>query len=640
MNRKFALAWALLLLAASAGAQPRLPGFFSDGMVLQRGAKIPVWGWASPGEAVAVTLNGKRAATTADAQGRWQVALPRQRAGGPHELAVVGEKGSVRLRDVLVGDVYLCSGQSNMELPVSRCMDAVGDKVRNYANASVRYTKLPQQFNYIRPNDDARATPWKAVTPATCGEMGAVAYFLGRCLQEAARVPIGIINSSVGGTRVECWMPRATLAAFPEYADELKSRKYSQENWVDSVRRLEARRGNEWERQMAAADTVAPRWRTPGYDFSRWAEVDVFSDWARGRHGSFWFRQELSLTRGQIAAAGDNAILRLGAMKDADSVFVNGRFVGYTAYEYPPRIYTVPASVLREGRNDIVVRLVAQSGRASFTRGKDYRLELGGDTIAIGREWRMCQGSDMPPKPGSTYFVDTPTGLYNAMIAPLRNFPISGAVWYQGESNTAHPERYAPLLKAMVGAWRRQFGSDFPVVVVQLANYMQRHGQPHESGWCGIRQAQLAASEQLGNAAIATAVDLGEWNDIHPQRKDELGRRAALQLRRLVYGEKSLVAEGPHPVSAAARNGEVVVRFAKATGRIRPSASLAGFAVAGADGRYAWAEARTTGDHEVTLRVPQGMAAASVRYAWDDDPVLSLYNTDGLPSPTFQLPVE
>jgi len=628
----------LLALPIAVNAQLRLPSFFSDGMVLQRNTKIPVWGWTNPNEQVTVTLNGKEAVCHADADGKWKVYLPKMKEGGPYTLkAKSGAGNAVTVNDILIGDVFLCSGQSNMELPISRCMDAVSGKVKDYSNANVRYLKIPQQYNYIEPNEDMKSESWQKITPQTCGNMGAVSYFTGRYLQEAENVPIGIINSSVGGTKVECWMDKETLSSFPEYTEELKNRKYHQPNWVDSIRSIETKAGNEWERQCIVNDPIINNWTKPDYDFSSWKETDIFSHWENG-HGSYWFRKVVNIPR---ELAGKQAVLRLGAMKDADFVFVNGKAVGNTSYEYPPRIYTVPSGLLHEGSNDIMIKLVSQNGTANFTKDKLYQLEIDGQTIPLDEKWMMARGSEMPSKPYSTYFVDTPTGLYNAMIAPFEDFAISGAVWYQGESNCGNPQTYASLLEKMVGCWRKQFNKDFPIVIVQLANYMQRHDQPlQNSGWCSIRQAQLEASEDIDKAAIATAVDLGEWNDIHPQRKDELGRRVAMQLEKLVYKNKDIVAEGPHPVSAKLKGDKVILKFDKKTGKLRSSSNLSSIALAGSDGVYHWANAKTEGDYAVSVDVPYGMSPKSLRYAWDDDPLLSIFNMESLPAPMFQIEIK
>ena len=534
--KKISFLLCTLCVFCSLCASPlRLPRFFSDGMVLQRGQKLPVWGWGTPGQTIKVTLCGKTAKTKVQPDGTWRAILPKFKATTtPQQLLIVSDGGeNLLVRNVLIGDLYLCSGQSNMELPIRRCMDKQAERVKNYSNPNIRYLKFPHQYNYVRPNDDVQIRPWQDITPENCGEVSAICYFMARQLQEETGVPIGIINSAVGGTKVDAWMPQESLKDFPAYAQEFSKLKYNQQNWPDSIMRSEMRAGNEWERQMMRSDTIVNHWRTPGYDFSRWAATDIFSDWGKAGNGSYWFRHTLVLP---ADCAGKTATLRLGAMKDADSVFVNGRFVGNTTYEYPPRIYTVPQGLLREGENEVMVHLMSQGGRPNFTPQKLYQLEVGNHIFPIPSQWQMAQGSRMRPKPGSTYFVDCPTGLYNAMIAPLRDLPISGMLWYQGESNAGKKD-YADYLVRMVEEWRRQWHSEFPVVICELAGFQTGHNPGLEASWASLREQQRQASERLKKAALVPLSDTGEWNDIHPQDKDIAGQRAAEKMSKLVYGK-------------------------------------------------------------------------------------------------------
>lgn len=624
-------------------AQLTLPKWFADGMVIQREAKVPVWGKATADQLVTVSMdNGASAKTKVAKDGTWKVYLPKMKAGGPHTMKVSTTGEEIVIKDVLVGDLFLCSGQSNMELPIRRCMDVVANDVKDYSNRNIRYLKLPHQFNYVHPNDDAIVLPWQDITPSNCGEVSGICYFMARNLQEKLGVPIGIINSAVGGTKVEAWMPQEVLATFDEYKSEFDNIKYHQTNWVDSIRALENRAGWEWERKMIAEDSVINRWRSADYDFSTWQSVDVFSAWCKS-NGSYWFRQVVNVP---ASAAGKKATIRIGAMKDADSVFVNGRFVGNTTYEYPPRIYTIPEGVLKAGDNEVMVHLMSQSGRGNFTQGKLYQLELAdGMTIKLSNTWLMAFGSAMPRKPSSTYFVDCPTGLYNAMIAPLRDMPFKAVLWYQGESNLGNTSHYAEYLTAMVDSWRKQFGREIPVVIMQLAGYMARHDAPlQHNSWCEIREQQRLATLAIPHSGLATLIDTGEWNDIHPQDKKTAGYRASLQMRALAYGEKGLVSEGPRPVKAICSGDKILVTFDKGTGRLRPSADeLKGFAVAYEGGKYEWAKATITGDYTMQITIPQTVTATSsdgsyvIRYCYDEYPLPSLYNVENIPAPAFQI---
>lgn len=659
----FAMACCITLTAQGKDSEGvRMPHFFTRGMVLQRGEAVPVWGWGKPGETVHVkivkgeTKDGKKlveAKATVDKHGQWEAWLPKMKAGGPYTMLVSERSHMTIIQDVLVGDVFLCSGQSNMELPISRCMDAVGDDVRDYTNNNIRYLKLPHQYNYMRPNDDVQTWgAWRDISPKTCADVSAICYFMAKELQEKQGVPIGIINSSVGGTQVQAWMPRATLEQFPGYEKEFEKRKYVQENWVDSVRRAETKAGNEWEKQMVDNDRVLHEWRRSGYDFSSWPTMNLFANWnnlrvttqvtmndetqvseTQGyRNGSFWFRTTVNIP---AELAGKRGILRFGAIKDADSIFVNGHCVGNTTYEYPPRVYTVGEGILRAGENDVVVHLMSQNGRAGFTRGKLYQLEIGELVFPISEEVQMEIGCFMPPKPQSTYFVDCPTALYNAMIAPLGKFPFTGILWYQGESNQGNANDYANLLGGMVTAWRKQFDKDLPIVIVQLPAYMSHHDKPVETGWTRIRHQQYLAANSISNAALVPTLDTGEYNDIHPQDKREAGRRAAWQMAHLVYGDKSTTGGGPTPVSATIEDDECIITFSPTSGKLN-DADLKGFAIL-VNGKWQWADATVTGDYTVNVDLPFYTYETTVRYCWDDYPQSTLFNTDGVPAPQFEI---
>lgn len=647
----------LCVLLSAQDPNLKMPRFFADGMVMQRDAKVPVWGTGTPRRWVTVRMAGKKSTVRVKKDGTWRATLKKLKPGGPYTLEVKESKLFKRIDqrhvdNVLVGDVFLCSGQSNMELPIRRCMDVVADEVKDYANDNIRYLKLPHQFNYVRPNTDVQVLPWQNITPQNCAEVSGICYFMARELQQRTGVPVGIINSAVGGTQVQAWMPHDVLAQFPGYDKELAKAKYHQENWVDSVRRAENRAGFEWERRMMDTDTICNRWRAEGYDFSTWGTVDMFSNWSHGKNGSYWFHTSIDLP---AELAGQKAVLRFGAMKDADTIFVNTHYVGNTTYEYPPRVYTVKEGILRAGHNDIVVHLMSQSGMGNFTQGKLYQLEVGDRVFPIAPQLHMAVGSTMPRKPASTYFVDTPTGLYNAMIAPLKDFPVKGMLWYQGESNLGNTDTYAEMLEAMVGAWRKQWKSDFPVVIMQLPGYMRHSGHSIESGWTRIREQQYQAAQNISGASLAPTLDTGEFNDIHPQDKLTAGQRAAQQMLRLAYGDTGAASDVPMPLSAQARGNQLHLLF-KQTGsglvkRTIPAAAgsadeqrgdtLNHFALL-VDGKYVTVPARITGTSTVTLTMPDTLVNApytTVRYGWDDYPHPQLFTREGVPAPQFQLDV-
>lgn len=635
-------------------AQLRLPGIFSDGMVMQRFAPVPVWGWGKAGEKVKVTIGDKAKTVKVGKDGKWNVSMPELPAGGPYRLTVTekGKNPQTLAIDLFIGDVFLFSGQSNQELPIRRCMDnkTVAETAKVYTNDNIHYLKLPHQFDFATPKDDCNAPKWVTINPKTAAEIAAVSYFVGKEIQEYAKVPVGIINSSVGGTRVEAWMSYANLSQFPEYKEILKDRKYHQKNWVDSVRNAENKAIRAWNARREQSDTILSRWQKPGYDFSSWKPVDIFSQFfTKGKpHGTYWFRTTFHLSKADVEAnKGVKALIRLGAMKDADVTFVNRKRVGNTTYEFPPRKYSFDSSILHEGENEVVVQLVAEKGLPNFTKGKLYQLELKDTTILLADGWQMAVGANTEPCPPSTYFVDTPVGLYNAMIHPLGQLYIRGMVWYQGEANAGRPFHYQEYLTAMIDEWHTQFPtirqskSPWPSVIVQLAGFMGRHDKMIKSGWCDLRAqqfaichpAQTSSLKPADNAVFATALDCGESNDIHPQSKPVVGHRIALQLMKHVYGE-NVVSEGPVPVRCERKDGKIVITFSAETGKLRP---------------FDDGIAHTSGDYELTVDVKAmenaksstyGISGSTFCYAHDEFPLCTIYNEDGIASGAFNINME
>lgn len=635
-------------------AQLRLPGIFSDGMVMQRFAPVPVWGWGKAGEKVKVTIGDKAKTVKVGKDGKWNVSMSELPAGGPYRLTVTekGKNPQTLAIDLFIGDVFLFSGQSNQELPIRRCMDnkTVAETAKAYTNDNIHYLKLPHQFDFATPKDDCNAPKWVTINPKTAAEIAAVSYFVGKEIQEYAKVPVGIINSSVGGTRVEAWMSYANLSQFPEYKEILKDRKYHQKNWVDSVRNAENEAIRAWNARREQSDTILSRWQKPGYDFSSWKPVDIFSQFfTKGKpHGTYWFRTTFHLSKADVEAnKGVKALIRLGAMKDADVTFVNRKRVGNTTYEFPPRKYSFDSSILHEGENEVVVQLVAEKGLPNFTKGKLYQLELKDTTILLADGWQMAVGANMEPCPPSTYFVDTPVGLYNAMIHPLGQLYIRGMVWYQGEANAGRPFHYQEYLTAMIDEWHTQFPtirqskSPWPSVIVQLAGFMGRHDKMIKSGWCDLRAqqfaichpAQTSSLKPADNAVFATALDCGEANDIHPQSKPVVGHRIALQLMKHVYGE-NVVSEGPVPVRCERKDGKIVITFSAETGKLRP---------------FDDGIAHTSGDYELTVDVKAmenaksstyGISGSTFCYAHDEFPLCTIYNEDGIASGAFNINME
>lgn len=640
MKKKIALLFSLTLMCCTlVEAKVKLPTVLSDGMVLQRERPVKIWGTADAGEDVTVTFKKKKYTAKADDKGRWLITLPAMKAGGPYEMAV----NDILLKDILVGDVWLCSGQSNMELTVARVADMFGKETADYENPMIRYVKTPYGNDLHGPKDDIPSVKWTPLTKESAPGYSALPYFFAIEMYNETKVPVGIINSSWGGSSIEAWMSEEALQEFPKHLRERDL--FNSDEYKALANKAGGMMSHFWNLSLYKGDEGlhAPiKWYAPELDDSGWETVDMFSYRLGVKNGypvsgSHWFRQSVNLTPEQ---AGKDAILRMGCMVDADSVFVNGIFVGTTSYQYPPRIYPVSASVLKAGDNVVTVRIINAHGRPSFVKDKPYCLAIDGDTVRLAEQWKYKVGCEMPAMRGGISFQNIPTGMYNSMISPLRNLAFKGALWYQGETNAGRPHEYEALLTAMIQDWRKKLGDeDLPFFIMQLPNFMQTHQQPVESGWAGMREAQRQAALKLPNASLVVAIDLGEWNDIHPLNKKELARRIALQVKKKIYGHKNIVYSGPLCTTAALENGKVVISFEAGTDDLMPATPLKGFALAGADGRYKWAEATVEGN-KVIVSSKDVPSPVMVRYAWDDNPQeANLKNKAGLPASPFQLKV-
>ena len=478
---KVRLGMAVLLCLCSAvmvRAKVKLPALISDGMVLQREQTIKVWGTADAGESIQVrftkdtfptsTANKKLKGiytAVADADGQWNITLPSMKAGGPYSMLI----NDIEIRNILVGDVWLCSGQSNMELPISRVTDMFADEIAGYDNEKIRHIIIPKVYNFRTPQEDMPQTSWKALTQENVMDFSALAYFFAKAIYEETNIPIGIINASWGGTPIEAWVSEEGLRQFPLYIND--KRQYEDDNFCTHIKQVENEKFRHWNESLYRGDAglhEATPWYSENYDDHTWQEVDMFSaGWGNNglnpTGGSHWFRQHVTITD---IAPGSDAILRLGCIVDADSVYVNGIFIGNTTYQYPPRIYRIPAGVLKAGQNNITVRLISNGGQPGFVKEKPYKIIYQATDGEQAKElnlkptWKYRLGAPMPDAPEMMFFCYKPVCLYNAMIAPLKNYGICGALWYQGESNVSRRNEYAALLSAMISDWRRTFNSE------------------------------------------------------------------------------------------------------------------------------------------------------------------------------------
>lgn len=619
-------------------AQIRLPKLISDGVVLQRNEKVKIWGWAAPEESIQLEFKAKKYTAKADENGNWDIQLPTQKAGGPYEMSFKGTN-EIRVKDILFGDVWICSGQSNMELPMERLKEKYGEVIKNAKNSNIRQFLVPDKYDFNKEQLDVDSGNWVSADPKTVLEFSGVAYFFAKAVYEKQQVPIGLINSALGGSPIESWLSDEALKAFPEAYQE--SQKIKNPAYIQEIESDDKKRNDDWYEMVNKNDLgVYHHWDLADTFDNDWEQMGIPGYWADSSlgnvNGVVWFRKEIEVPKSMV---GKPAKLFMGRIVDQDFIYVNDQLIGTTSYQYPPRRYDVKADVLKEGKNTISIRVINNSGRGGFIEDKPYFLAVGKDTIDLKGKWKFKLGAEMKPLKGPTFIRWKPEGLYNAMIAPLTNLKIKGVLWYQGESNAGNPKLYAKTLPALIENWRTKWGQgNFPFLYVQLPNYMETYPEPRESNWAVLRQTQLE-SLKVPNTAMAVAIDLGEWNDIHPLNKEDVGNRLALLARKIAYGEKNLNASSPMPVKSVFEKDKVIISF-KNTGKglvVKNGVELQSFAISNDGKSFVWAKAKITGD-SVEVWNENVKDPIAVRYAWDNNPAdANLFSKEGLPSTPFEV---
>ncbi|KAA6431702.1 sialate O-acetylesterase [Rufibacter glacialis] len=633
----------LVLLSFPGLTQVRLPRLVSNGMVLQRDQELKIWGWAGKKEKVAVSFRGKNYQTQADTAGNWQVKLPAMKAGGPFPMTIKGFN-TITLQDILVGDVWVCSGQSNMETTLTRVRPLYEAEIAAAHHPQIRFYVVPQKYDFQAPRKDLEGGSWTAVTPTSVLPFSAVAYFFAKELQAKYQVPMGLILSAVGGSPAEAWVSEKTIKAFPAHFQE--TQRFKDHALIDQIEKTGAEQSKAWHTQLRQKDAGYQQpnlpWYSPLVSTTDWATMKVPGYWSDQPMGPVtgvvWFRKDLEVP---AAMVGKPAKLLLGTIVDADSVFLNGIFVGTTSYQFPPRRYDVHAPVLKEGKNTLTVRIISNGGQGGFVEDKPYSLSAGGHTIDLKGDWQYKLGASMTPMAGQPTVRFKPVGLYNGMIAPLQNYPIKGVIWFQGESNTDRAAEYRQLFPALIQDWRSNWGQgDFPFLFVQLANFMKAQPQPSQSNWALLREAQAKALA-LPNIGMAVAIDIGEWNDIHPLNKKDVGHRLALAAQKVAYGDKKVVSSGPTFQSMTKDGQKIILTFTNTgSGLVTKGGPLRHFAIAGPDKKFVWAKAEIKGN-TVTVWSEAVPSPEAVRYAWADNPEgANLYNQEGLPAAPFRTDVD
>lgn len=608
-----------LLLAM--GSQPvmakvRLPKLVSDKMVLQRDADLKIWGWADAGEKVTVRLQGNYYETEADKDGNWEVTLPPQQVGGPYLLEV----NEIVIRDVLVGDVWLCSGQSNQETPIHRLTEMFPE-INESNNHMIRHYKVPtQDTKEVLAEEIAGHAVWHSGVASEVMNWTALAYFYAQEAYAQTKVPQGMLVSSLGGSAIESWVSQEHLKEFPRLVLDKEALELM---------------------NQVSKDQGEGKWNQLNWDDSDWKTMQMPGTWRENGvnvRGTVWLRKDFEIPG---AMEGRHARLAMGTLVHNDAVFVNGVYVGSTGYEYPPRRYQIPAGVLRKGKNTIAVRLNAPAGNGEFIKDKPYKIIGDAAEIDLTGTWKYKVGLDLAEV--SKYAErlknrqSVGSGLYNGMIYPIRHYRVKGAIWYQGESNAGRSHEYGALMSALITNWRELWQKpELPFLLVQLPNFMEKHEKPTDSGWARIREAQLNTFKTTPNTALAVTYDVGEWNDIHPLNKKAVAQRLFLGARKIIYGEK-VTHSGPVYKDMKIEGDKIVISFTE-TGRglMAKGGTLKHFAIAGEDKQFVWAEAVIRGN-KVVVSSKSVKNPVAVRYAWSDNPdEANLCNKEGLLASPFR----
>ena len=655
MKRQILFFFLAMVGILSTEAKVQLPRLFQSGMVLQRNKAIPVWGKADPQEKVTIRWNKREYATVADDSGCWRIDLPKMKAGGPYVLEVRGEDGEVtELSDVLVGDVWLCSGQSNIDVTIERVYPQYVDEIDHFDNNKIRLFRVQNETNTHGVQDDIRPTTinWKPLTKQNAWLFSALGSFLGIRMFEKTNVPQGIIVNSWGGTPIEAWISADSLMT--DYPMQITKLAFFQnDNYVRAQMQANGEAGRRWNELLDKMDGVQT-YPLPSCQDSDWTTINQ-NDWSWRGVGSIWLRQHIYIDKEH---AGKPARLLLGTLYDQDVTYLNGKRIGSTGYQYPPRRYDIPEGLLQEGDNVIAIRFINKNGAVHFIPEKPYMLCFGEDRfsqnpmpkdiIPLSPSWKFHLGAEMPPCPGGDVSLQNqPTTLYNAVLYPLAPYAISGVVWYQGESNTGNPAPYADYLKKLIGCWRNLWQEpQMPFVIAQLANYdgRQQTGfprpitpqtEPMNSGWAQLREAQRTVALADPNAELAVLNDLGETVDIHPLRKKEAAERVGLCFDHLLYNNK--VKLSPQVISATVSGNHIQLTLDQPI----QEGNLYTFEVAGDDHRFHNVDAISKGDVITLFNFDTAIKPCYVRYAWKDNPITAnVRSLSGLPMSSFELTIE
>lgn len=636
-NIKFLFICCFSLALTNLYAEVKLPHIFSDNMVLQRDKPIKIWGWADKNETVEISFINQTKKAKADKNGNWTLLLDPVAYGGPYSMEIKGKNNKVSFDNILVGEVWLCSGQSNMEMAVHGW-----GSVYNYEQ-EIRDAKYPQirSFNVVKdinmqPKNDLNGT-WQVCSPQTVADFSAVAYFFARKLNQELNIPIGIINSSWGGTDIESWTSADTFSKLPEqFRERYKDVKIT--NFDDFAKENEENK-KAYNNALNNDPGIKEEWYKPSFNTSFWSKMQIPQTWENvlgNVDGIIWFKYTLNLPE---TVAGEAGTIQLGPIDDDDIVWINGLKIGETKGYALNRLYNIPENILKKGENTIVVKVADQTGGGGlYGKAENMYLETGGQKYPLAGEWlykeavtnKMFNYIDMSP---NMYYAL----LYNAMINPITQLSIKGAIWYQGENNASQAYNYRTLFPTMINNWRTKWGYEFPFYWVQLANFMAKDNIPKDSEWAELREAQTMTLSlpQTGQAVIT---DIGDGDDIHPRNKQDVGLRLALIALNKNYGKTDIVYSGPTFKAMNIEGNKAVIEYNNIGQGLSVNNKygyIEGFAIAGADQKFEWAKAYFDGN-KVVVYSDKVANPVAVRYSWSNNPYVNLFNKEGLPAAPFR----
>lgn len=631
---KKSILFIFLIISVLTNANVKMPLLFSDGMVLQRNKAIPIWGFADANEKIEVHFNKQIQKTTADKNGKWTLNLNSEKAGGPFELIIIG-KNKITIKNVLVGEVWICSGQSNMEFRVSKTINAEKE-IADSNYPMIRHFGVAQDLSG-KPKDDLKAGKWEAANKETVGNFTAVGYYFARKLYAELKIPIGIINTSWGGTNVETWTSREAFQKSDEFKTLITGVPMVN---VDSISKLYAKQMKERIEKVQGTPVSTENENTfkdPVFNDASWGELNTPSLWENqpleDLDGVVWMRKTITLSAEDIKNKGT---LHLSKIDDEDITYLNGIEVGRNTQYDVKRVYEIPANILKEGKNVIAVRIVDNSGGGGiYGDAADLKLSLGSKNIPLDGRWKfkvIVVKTSLSP---NSY----PSLLYNAMVNPLVPYAIEGVLWYQGEANVWRANQYKKAFPLMITDWRTKFKQgDFPFYFVQLSTFNEQNGNSKVgSRWAELREAQ-SETLKLPNTGMAVTTDIGNAKDIHPTNKQDVGLRLAAIALNNVYGKKR-VYSGPTYKSQEIAGNQIILTFdniGSGLTALDNSENLKGFEIAGADKVFHSAKAIIK-NNKVIVSSDQVQNPAAVHYGWaDDDTEINLFNKEKFPASPFR----